>query len=232
LHLARRLGRSLAAAGMSVASLQLGGIAAAASSGAAEARREHLTVLPDGISPSCRDRPSSRLFLSALPPGRAGRRVGRLTAARVLGGLATVSVLVEGSGDDLEVSRAAGALARGVAAVPGRVGSPLSSGPHMLIREGARLVRDAADVLELIGRSPHPRCEEDRIGPDLDPDLGTLLEEVARGRDSAEALCAGAADPLAVLSGLTELELAGHLVRGDGGRYLLAGRAPDPSLAR
>ena len=40
---------------------------------------------------------------------------------------------------------------RDVGAIPGPISSPSAAGPHMLLRLGAALIRDAGDVLELLG---------------------------------------------------------------------------------
>ena len=57
-----------------------------------------------------------------------------------------------------EPARAAGRAHRkeagaGVAAVPGRVTSPVSRGTHALLKNGAALIRGPADVLELLDRA-------------------------------------------------------------------------------
>ena len=52
---------------------------------------------------------------------------------------------------ELAAARVAASLDRPVAAVPGRVTSRSSCGSNALLRDGARLVRDASDVLDLLG---------------------------------------------------------------------------------
>jgi DNA processing protein len=162
--------------------------------------------------------------VSELPSGCSGRRWGAIAAERVLVELCAVLVLVEASDAPGDLGGAAMARAGGriVAAVPGRVTSPLSAGPHSLLRAGAELVCGAGDVLELLHRVPRadlPAAPGAR-GSGLEARLRSVLERVAGGCETADELCRGARDPGEVLLALSELELMGLLLRGDGGRYL------------
>src|SRR5205807_5681714 len=103
----------------------------------------------------------------------------------------------------------------------GRVTSRTSRGTNALLLDGARLVRDAGDVLELLrGGSPVARPREAEKRLQLEPRLAEVLERVGEGRDTPDRLIAGASDLGEVLLALSELELRGLLTRGDGGRYV------------
>jgi DNA processing protein len=111
-------------------------------------------------------------------------------------------------------------LGRDIGAVPG---SPLdwrSAGVNGLLRDGACVVRDAADALDLalgvghgLGTDPEARTAG------LAPLLRSLLRRVGEGAASIDALAATPAEAAAALAGLTELELLGLVVRGPGGTY-------------
>jgi DNA processing protein len=64
---------------------------------------------------------------------------------------AVIVIEAERRSGTLITSRLATEYNREVGAVPGPISSPTSDGPHMLIRLGAALIRDANDVLELLG---------------------------------------------------------------------------------
>lgn len=72
---------------------------------------------------------------------------------RIMAGMchATIVVEAEKKSGTLITSRLATEYNREVGAVPGPINSPTSDGPHMLIRLGAALIRDANDILELLG---------------------------------------------------------------------------------
>jgi DNA processing protein len=72
-------------------------------------------------------------------------RRNRLIAAAALGVLVVEAALPSGS---LITARLAGELGREVMAIPGSIHSPLARGCHRLIRDGARLVESAQDVLQ------------------------------------------------------------------------------------
>jgi DNA processing protein len=89
-------------------------------------------------------------MLSEFPPGVGVRRHHFPQRNRLISGLSLGTVVVEaglGSGSLITAGFAAD-QGREVFAVPGSVNSPLSRGPHQLIRDGACLVETPVHVLE------------------------------------------------------------------------------------
>ncbi len=233
------LARGLAASGVTVAGAQSRGIAAAALAGALEGGGWTLTVAAGGLdtAPAARWREVRRQLqsggctVSALADGVDGRRWGAALAERTLAALAAVTLVVEARERprELAAARAAQSFGRTVAAIPGRVTSPAASGCHELLRDGARLVRDAADVLELLYEADRPapqaqtggRAASDLVLAELEPRLRAVLERVGAGEDTPGRLAEGQDDAGAALRALSELELLGLLSRGDGGRYVV-----------
>lgn len=239
LETARGLARGLAASGVTVASTVAAGIALSVQRGALEGGGG-LAVFGDGLGVPCSGLPRALLapraaggcVVSELPCQVRGRRWGPAAAERIVVGLAQAVVVVEaGNGPrDLAGARLAQSLGREIAAVPGRVSSPLSQGPHLLLCEGARLARGTEDVLELLSRAGVPDLARAPgiAEPLLTPALQAVLERVACGHDTPERLAAGmdiGIDEL--LLALSELELQGALTRGENGRYLPAARLAD-----
>jgi DNA processing protein len=204
-----------------------------------DGRGGSVAVIGDGLGVPCpvrRRAPYRRLLragcaVSELPWDCNGRRWGHLAGERIVVALADLLVVVEAdeSPADLAAARIAERLGRRVAAVPGRVTSPLSRGTHALLLAGARLVRSAQDVLELLyadvsGRAPGhvspTRAAGIRATGGTDPCLQATLERVGAGYDTPDKLTRAGADSEEVLLALSRLELMGLLVRGDGGRYL------------
>src|SRR3989338_2138417 len=72
---------------------------------------------------------------------------------RIMAGMCHATIIIEAEkrSGTLLTSRLATEYNREVGCVPGPVDSPTSDGPHMLIRLGAALIRDANDVRELLG---------------------------------------------------------------------------------
>jgi DNA processing protein len=243
IEMARSLARGLAASGVTVLACFADGIAAAAHAGALDAHAGSVAVMGGGLAVAC---PARRRALyqrvidagcaiSELPARCPGRRWGQLASERTVAALADVAVLVEAhdTAEELFAARVAGELGRAVAALPGRVTSALSCGTHALLLDGAHLVRGAQDVLELLyaregssaRSSPHPPAArtaepEQARALGLRRELRTVLARVGAGCDTPDSLAHGEADAGEVLLALSELELMGLLVRGDGGRYL------------
>ena len=118
-------------------------------------------------------------------------------------------------------------LGRPVGAVPGQVTSRFAAGSNGLLHAGAAVVRDAADVLDLLAldgaavrRDVPPGEAAAPTAEPLEPRLRALLDAVERGNGSVAALATTPEAARAAARGLTELELRGLVRRDFGGRYV------------
>ena len=93
---------------------------------------------------------------------------------RIMAGMCHATIVIEAEmrSGTLITSRLATEYNREVGAVPGPISSPSAAGPHMLLRLGAALIRDAGDVLELLG------IEKDGQGLLFNPEDLTSEEKV------------------------------------------------------
>lgn len=242
-EMAGRLGRELAAAGLIVVSGMALGIDSYAHEGALAGGGSTIAVLGGGAdapTPRAKTRlyeqiVAEGLVLSELPPRTEPRPWSFPARNRIMAALAGMTVVVEARerSGSLITAGMAGDLGRDVGAVPGQVGALSAAGANALLREGAHLVRDAADVLDsMLG--VHGAAREALRPPDpalrLDPGQRSVLEQVELGADSCDGValaCGISASDAAVA--LVELELEG-LVRSDAsGRYR---RAADPGPRR
>jgi DNA processing protein len=152
--------------------------------------------------------------------------MGSPASLRTLAAIADVTVVVESTNTPRELvgARLAQGFDKTVAAVPGRITSRASGGPHALLREGVRLICEAGDVLELLSEADRPAPGlrvADSPDLELEPRLRTMLERVGAGADTPGKLDGGKSGLGETLRALSELELLGLLARGDGGRYVL-----------
>ena len=155
---AKILSKGIAAAGFSIISGMARGIDSAAHQGALEIGRETIAVLGCGVD-VCYPRENTELYyeiqahgclISELPPGTApeGRHFPRRN--RLIAALSRGIVIVEArkrSGSFITVEQGL-TLGKDVYAVPGRPDDPLSEGCNALIRDGAKLITCAGDVLD------------------------------------------------------------------------------------
>ena len=92
-------------------------------------------------------------LISEFPLSSRALKFHFLQRNRLIAGLAPVTVVIEAqehSGTQI-TARAALEAGREVFAVPSSIFSPSARGPHHLIKEGARLLDDPAEILEELG---------------------------------------------------------------------------------
>jgi DNA processing protein len=227
LEVARALGRGLAAAGVTVVSGMALGVDSAAHAGALESSGRTVAVLAGGADvpyPPSKARLHHLIgergcVVGELPPGFVAMRWCFPARNRIIAALAHMTVVVEAArrSGSLITAEIAIDIGREVGAVPGPVMAWRSAGTNELLRDGATVIRDAADALDVaVGIDRHEAAVLH-----LEPRLRALLGEVADGRDTLAALASAPGAVAPTLAALTELELLGHLRRAAGGRYVV-----------
>lgn len=224
-HVARLLGRELAAAGLVVVSGLARGVDGEAHRGALEAAGLTVAVLGCGVD---RDYPAAHrelagrilaaggLVVSEYAPGVEPAPWRFPARNRIVAGLSAGTVVAEARERSGALITADFALEEGreVFAVPGEITSALSAGSNALLRLGATPLLSTGDVLEALGvEAPAP------ASVDLSEPARAALRCVREGAVSADELARASGLHAATLSvALSELELAG-LVAADGGVY-------------
>lgn len=239
---ARRLASELAAAGVTVVSGLARGIDTEAHRGALAAGGRTLAVLGGGLAKFYP--PENRKLAAEIT--QAGAVMSEFSMAttpnqgtfpqrnRVISGLSLGVVVIEAPPKSGSLITAQMALEQGreVFALPGPVDSAVSRGCHQLIREGAKLVESADDILEELGRPtimnpkagaiPESTAEPEPLPPpaDLDPGEAAVLAAVPKSPTLMDDILATSGLPAAQVLGLiTLLELKGLVRRAEGNRW-------------
>lgn len=173
------------------------------------------------------------LVLAEQPPGTQPLARHFPSRNRIIAGLSAGTVVVEAAprSGSLITARLAAESGREVMAVPGSPLDPRAQGCNLLIREGATLVQNAADVMEAIGPMDSRLVRQERLNFTHEPvpidatdrerrDVAVLLSLTPVPVD--EIIRQSALAPAIVQTVLLELELAGRLERHAGGRVSLA----------
>ncbi len=152
---------------------------------------------------------------------------------RIIAGLALGTLVVEAARESgsLITARYAGEAGRDVFAIPGSIHNPLARGCHQLIRQGAKLVESAADVLselpfqlekQRLSALQQPPSAAAATAPALDNDYKILLDALAFEPVTVDTLVERTEFPSeSVASMLLILELEGLVQPQPGGRYSL-----------
>jgi DNA processing protein len=232
LDVAEQLAADLAARGVTIVSGLARGVDSAAHRGALSAGGTTIAVVgcgADVVYPAehaalTRDIIRTGAVVSELLPGTEPRPHFFPRRNRIISGLVRAVVVVEAGeqSGSLITARCALDQGRDVMAVPGNVLSGRNRGGHALLKDGARLVESADDVLEELGIatgsgvSPvHGTATDDPLLAALTPGEPVDLEEIA----------ARSAWPIGrILPHLLELELLGRVRREPGGRFMRTDR--------
>ncbi len=149
----------------------------------------------------------------------------RIIAAMTRGTLVVEAALRSGS---LITARLAVEAGRDVFAVPGSIHSPQSQGCHALIKQGAKLVESAQDVLEELSMAMPDRAAAptDSVPDDEAGSENALLAALGHDPVTLDALLARTGMSIEALSAaLLEYELAGKVARLPGQLYQRIGFA-------
>jgi DNA processing protein len=161
---AEAFAKTLSDAGLTIVSGLALGIDAAAHRGGLRGAGKSIAVVgtgPDRVYPAANralahELAAHGLIISEFAPGTPPLRHNFPQRNRVVSGLARGILVVEAtiSSGSLITARLAGEQGREVFALPGSIHSPFSKGCHKLLREGAKLVETAHDVLEELKFAP------------------------------------------------------------------------------
>lgn len=174
------------------------------------------------------------LLLSEFLPGEPARPHNFPRRNRILAALAQVVVVVEAPGRSGALITAEHALdlGREVLAVPGPVGRRTSEGTNALIRDGAGILLEPADVLVALGIGSNAvragaggtgmGSPRESAGPKLTGAAAAVAAKLTDEPQHVDDLVTGTGLAAAtVLSALLDLEVAGHARAFPGARYSL-----------
>jgi DNA processing protein len=232
---AARLGADLAASGFTVVSGLARGVDSAAHRGALE-RGRTIAVLGSGLdrvypaehAPLARQVAESGLVLSEFPPGTPPFPRHFPMRTRLISGLSLGVVVIEASEKSGSLITASCALEQGreVMAVPGSVLSGRNRGGHLLLRDGAKIVETADDIVEELGCGRRVVASGQgllsRSGSMTSADPVLRVMEQGQAYDLDELAGGSGLDLARLLPRLMDLELRGLVRRAGGGRFLRA----------
>lgn len=236
---ARAFGRALAQAGVTVVSGLALGVDGAAHEGALEgAAGGHVATVAvvgtglDRVYPRQHRDLAHRIaqrgvLVSEYPLGTPPLAENFPRRNRIISGLGQGTLVVEAAlqSGSLITARLASEQGKDVFAIPGSIHSPQARGCHALLRQGAKLVESAQDVLEELRLAPRAVAAPGTPGETPEADEASasgdpLLDALGFDPVGIDALVARTGIPPAELqAALLDLELAGEVARLPGGLF-------------
>lgn len=244
LAVAERLSSDLAERGVTVVSGLARGVDSAAHRGALAARGRTVAVLGCGVDvvyprehlTLANDIARAGAVVSELVPGTPPRSQFFPRRNRIISGLSRAVVVIEAGEKSGSLITARSALDQGrdVLAVPGNVLNGRNRGSHALLRDGAKIVETADDILDELGlvtladgpsasEGAATRPEASVFARGVDPVLACLTPGESCDLDVISAR--SGLTPARLLTRLFELELRGLVGRAGGGRFVRVDRS-------
>ncbi len=238
--MAIRLSRDIASLGLTIVSGMARGIDTAAHMGAIAAKGKTIAVLGSGLGviypPENRrlydEIAENGAVVSEFPIEEGPNAYNFPARNRIISGMTLGTLVVEATkrSGSLITARLAGEQGREVFAVPGSINSAKSTGAHNLLKQGAKLVASAEDVIEEFYQFQNKSMKKDtlaekrsetvsRLSPDLtddESDIYKLLEPYPIHIDALSQQAGMNAGKLSII--LLNLELKG-LVSQSPGKY-------------
>jgi DNA processing protein len=235
---ATEFARHLASTGLIITSGLALGIDAASHQGALDADMPTIAVMgtgldrvyPAGHRDLARRIAAQGVLVSEFPIGTAPRAENFPRRNRIISGLSLGTLVVEAArrSGSLITARFASEQGREVFAIPGSIHNPQSRGCHYLIRQGAKLVETAQDVIDELGAlaatcqpaSPVDDAATMAADPLQDPEYRQLLDTIGFDPTSVDQLVQRSGlTPAEVSSMLLQLEMNGYIAAAPGGIY-------------
>jgi DNA processing protein len=230
--------RHLSATGLIITSGLALGIDAASHQGALDAGSPTIAVMGTGLD---RVYPASHrelarqigrqgALVSEFPVGTPPRAENFPRRNRIISGLGLGTLVVEAAQRSGSLISARCALEQGreVFAIPGSIHNPLARGCHHLIRQGAKLVETAQDIIDELDAlaiactaAASPADDPSQPSRKLDAEYTQLLNSIGYEHTSVDRLVATTGlTPAEVSSMLLQLEMNGYIASSHGGFYI------------
>ncbi|MEW8505516.1 MAG: DNA-processing protein DprA [Candidatus Thiodiazotropha sp.] len=170
------------------------------------------------------------LLLTEFPPGTPAKAENFPRRNRIISGLSLGTLVVEATpqSGSLITARLSSEQGREVFAIPGSIHNPQARGCHALIRQGAKLVESAQDIIEELGSlfatldstGEAATARQATLDFEMDAEYRLLLQALGYDPVSVDELIARTGlTAEAVSSMLLLLELEGHVSSAPGGYY-------------
>ena len=240
----RRFASTLGSAGFTIVSGGARGIDSAAHSAALDQRAPTIVVQGCGLAHTY---PSEHHELYQRVASSAGAVISELpfktppsadnfpARNRIISGLSLAVLVIEAghrSGALITARHAVEDHHRDVFAIPGRIDSSASAGSNKLLQDGAHLVTDPSQIIEILERSsqtrahtpqrssnhtnqsaPAPQSHNPEPLPPLDPESQRLLEALSEPQTADQLAESLAMSPAQIRAKATLLEIQGRITR-------------------
>lgn len=226
-----KFAKELSDAGLTIVSGLARGVDACAHRAVVETKGRTLAILggglkrifpPENIALAHRIAEGFGAVISEFAPDEASLPGNFPARNRIISGLSLATLVTEAAEDSGSLITAKLALDQGrdVFAIPGPITSELSKGPSSLIKQGARLVTDADEILESLGLNKsnikHPNADK-LILSETEKEILNYLENENKHIDE---ICRNLKLPVSDVSAcLIKLEIQGLVKNLGGGNY-------------
>ena len=233
---AMEFARYLAGCGLTITSGMATGIDAQAHRGALACSGNTVAVAGTGLDriyPSANrqiayDIHEKGLLVTEFPLGTGPKSENFPRRNRIISGLCVATLVIEATRRSGSLITAHQAVEQGreVFAVPGSIHNPQARGCHQLIREGARLVDQASDIIEELGSllgfiEEQDQETRDRDNSKLDPETIQLLDTIGYDPVSSDTLVERSGLTIDKLSSMLLLLELNNLIQSAPGGYFV-----------